>query len=205
MGEPWRERKYVRYLQTISIISILTSIVELILFCFFNPSKTNIQLFLAVGSLMLLSFIACVGLLISGKLYIYEPINRFFNRQNKSSAVTILFFIHMTCVAVYVIQDGGVQASSVSNILLLDASFGYFFAEQKRIKHLVSILCLLYYVIGYLFYFDKSTGVFQICLTWDFLPALITVLSVMGINLIINDQIATVKTTKQKRRSDISG
>ena len=192
------ERKYKSYLQTISFISFLSALIELILFVFQWYTGTKGHILCAGISIVVLIVFGFFGLLIASEIEIIEPINEFFKNRNKGRSVTVLFFSHLICVSLFIAQDGGAQSSCISNILLLDASFGYFFAAKKVIKRMVNIVCVLSYLLCFLFYFDYTKQTFVRNLTLDILPHLLTILFVLGVNAIINYQI-TNKSNKGEK------
>ena len=197
MEEIRSERKYKSYLQTISLISFLTAIIEFFLLVL-QWTGIKEQTILAVSSIVILVVFGFMGLLIAGETEISEPINKFFRNRNKGKSVTVLFFTHLVCVAIFIIQDGGAQTSCISNILLLDASFGYFFAAKKVIKRMVNVLCVISYLICFTFYFDKAESVFAINFTFDIVSHLLTILFVLGVNTIINSQITRKNYDEEK-------
>lgn len=189
MGELNEERKYRSYLQTISLISFLTAIIEFALFVFHWYTGIKGHILCACISIIVLIVFGFLGVLTASEIEIIEPLNEFFRKRNKGRSVTVLFFAHLICVSLFIAQDGGAQTSCISNILLLDASFGYFFAAKKVIKRMVNIVCVLSYFLCFLFYFDYTKQVFVRNLTFDILPYLLTILFVLGVNAIINYQI----------------
>ncbi len=201
MNETKNERKYKSYLQTISFISFLTAIIELILLLFHRPVAIG-QIVLAVGSIIVLVIFGFIGLLIAGDTEISEPINKLLKSCNKGRTVTVLFFTHLVCVAIFIVQDGGAQNSCISNILLLDASFGYFFAAKKIVKRMVNIVCIILYLLCFIFYFNKIELVFAINFTYDIISHLLTILFVLGVNGIINSQITSKEYADEKSRDE---
>ena len=197
MEEIRSERKYKSFLQTISLISFLTAGIEFFLLVL-HWSGIKEQTILAVGSIVVLVVFGFMGLLIAGETEISEPINNFFRKRNKGRSVTVLFFTHLVCVAIFIIQDGGAQTSCISNILLLDASFGYFFAAKKAIKRTVNVLCVILYLLCFTFYFDKAELAFAINFTFDIVSHLLTILFVLGVNTIINSQITRKNYDEEK-------
>lgn len=201
MGEPNDERKYVGYLQTISLISFLTALIEIFLLFLHWHVGIKWHMLLAYTSVGVLIILGFLGLLVASDIDISEPINKFFRNRNKGRFVTILFFSHLICVSLFIVQDGGAQTSCISNILLLDAGFGYFFATKKLVKRMVSFLCVLSYLICFLFFFDSTKQVFVTNFTFDILPYLLTILFVLGVNTIINSQITNKSNKREKVES----
>lgn len=193
MGELNDEKKYKSYLQTISLISFLTAIIESVLFLFHWYSGIKGHIFCAIISIAVLVIFCFLGSQIANGTEIFDPIDKFFRNCNKGRAVTVLFFSHLVCVSLFIIQDGGAQTSCISNILLLDASFGYFFAAKKIVKCMVNILCVSSYLLCFLVYFDNDKQAFVTNFTFEIIPYifpyLLTILFVLGVNTIINYQI----------------
>lgn len=76
--------------------------------------------------------------------------------KNRGRFITALFFLFVASNILFIIQDGGSKNSSISNILLLNATLGCTFAEKSYIKKAIIAVCLLCYFIGFIFYFDIS-------------------------------------------------
>lgn len=202
MGELNDEKRYKSYLQTISLISFLTAAIEFVLFLFHWYSGIKGHIFCAIISIAVLVIFCFLGSQIANGTEIFDPIDKLFRNRNKGRTVTVLFFSHLMCVSLFIIQDGGAQASCISNILLLDASFGYFFAAKKAIKRMVNIVCVLSYFLCSLFYFDYTKQAFVRNLTFDIIPYLLTIFFVLGVNTIINYQITNKSNSEESAKKD---
>lgn len=107
-------------------------------------------------------------------------------QKYNDKAVTVLFFCFLMSNVFFIIQDGGAKNSGITNILLLSANFGFFFAQKKRIKYMALISCLFGYlfcnIVGYTpdtgFYFNKP----------DFSAVITTIMSIL-FNLIITSNV----------------
>lgn len=192
------DTKYISYLQTISFVSILSLAIEFLLWLFFRVPKPEILNTMGIISMTGLVFIGFVGLMSASALKIYKIIDDFFSRLNKGRCVTALFFAHMFCTALFVIQDGGAKTSCITNILLLDASFGYFFAEKKKIKWAVTVGCVLAYCLCLIVSYNESKMSFELQFSKEIIPYLGVVLFVLGVNGIINYQITRVQKREQE-------
>ncbi len=200
-----KEKKYVNYLQTITAVSLATVALEGLLFIVHRPAKAIITLWgktvnldFCFVSIVSLVVVAVLALAFSTEWQFYESIDNFINGRRKDHAVTALFFFHMILVALYIFQDSGVKSSCISNILLLDTCFGYFFSSKVKIKVFVSLLCLFLYSILFIFYFDQ--GEFQHGLTIDIVPYILAILFVFGFNGIIYKRIIK-EALEQKQKS----
>lgn len=183
------EQKYKSYLQTISFIAFLSASIEFVYWVIFHRHQAEKLNAMAIASMIGLVLAGFLGVFIASQLEIYEPLDNFINNLNKGRCVTVLFFVHLICISVFVIQDGGARSSCITNVLLLDASFGYFFAEKKVIKRLVTFLCILAYLLCLIISWNSTKEGFEIHLSGDIFPSLFVVLFVLGVNAIINHQI----------------
>lgn len=217
--ENTNEEKYKSYLQTISIIAFGTAIMELPLLFTYGDSglvfKRGMQLEIGIVSILLLAVAGFLGMAIASGLSINDQIDDFFNNIDKGRAVTALFFIHLLGVTLFIIQDGGAQASCISNILLVDASLGYFFAAKKKVKRAVNVIFFIVYSICLIFYIAPASysldtaiiakalyysrrgpegGKLVVCFDFGSIPHFLAVLFVIGVNVIINSQISSKNT-----------
>ena len=159
------EEKYKSFLQIISIISFLTLLFEGARFLINFGRLDNVQHILAIFSIVLLLFIVVIGLVLANGFVLHvDPFDKIITkiRRRNAKAVTILFFSFLVSTMLYIIQDGGAKNSSITNILLLNANFGFFLAQKKRVRYFALLSCLIGYllcnVVGYAsnvgFYFD---------------------------------------------------
>lgn len=183
------EEKYKSFLQIIAIISFLTILFEGGRFVIYLGQLDYIQKTLALMSIVLLFLILVMGLILANGFVLHienfdKVIAKF--RSHNDRAVTFLFFCFLLSTVLFIIQDGGAKNSGITNILVLCANFGFFFAQKKRIRYIALISCLVGYlicnIVGYTvnngFYFSKP----------DFSAVITTVMSIV-FNLIITSNV----------------
>ena len=176
---------YSSYLKTIGFVSLVTVVIELFLFIahLINNELNSIQICIAVISIVFLFLALSAGFLIPDEDFL-KACRHQLDKLINGKTVTVLFVTHIICSSLFIFQDGGVQSSCVSNILLLDASFGCIFANEKHMKVIVTLSCLGLYVLTYL-YNTESTDIIP-NVTYAIVPYLLTVLFILLCNVIIN-------------------
>lgn len=187
MTEVNKKALYASYLKTMGFVSLFTVAIELSLFIarLNDGELSGFQKFFSLVSIIILFVNVAIGFLI--------PENEFFKEYRESlqklitgRTVSILFFSHMICASLFIFQDGGVQSSCVSSVLLLDASFGSIFANKKYMKVLVTVSCLSLYVLTFLYNYSAADKEVVPHYTYDIFPYLLTVVFVLLCNVIIN-------------------
>ena len=181
--------KYKSFLQIIAIISLFTVFFEGGRFLLHVGELDSIQKIFAVTSIVLLLFILAIGLIFANGLSLHvDFIDDFVTRKRKRNdiTVTILFFSFLASTVLFIIQEGGAKNSGMTNILLLCANFGFFFAQKIRIKYIALISCLMGYFFCNIFSYTCAKGFFFS--KPDFSAVITTIMSIL-FNLIITSNV----------------
>lgn len=179
------EEKYKSFLQIISTISFVTLLFEFSRFFMNILYLDDVQKGMAITSIALLFFILVIGLVCANGLVLHID---FFDkiiagiRSRNDIIVTILFFAFLVSNVLFIIQDGGAKNSSITNILLLCANFGFFFAQKIRIKYMALISCLIGYLLCNIVAYTSNEGIYLG--KPDFSAVITTIMSIL-FNLII--------------------
>ncbi len=183
------EEKYKSFLQIIAIISFITLLIESYILFIHYECLDNIQKTLGITSIVLLLFIVFIGLIFANGIVLHiESFDKFITkgRKNNNITVTILFFSFLFSTVIFIIQDNGAQNSSITNILLLCANFGFFFAKKIRIRYIALISCLIGYLICNIISYTSDEG---LCFEKPNFSVIITTIMSILFNYIITSNV----------------
>lgn len=183
------EEKYKSFLQIIAIISSLTFMFETVKIFMYFGDLDKIQKTLSIASIALLFFILVIGLVFANGIVLHiDSFDKLIKkaRNYNDKTVTILFFGFLLSTVLFIIQDGGAQRSSITNILLLCANFGFFFAQKIRVKYLSLISCLIGYVVSNIIDYVSGSG---FCFNKPDVSVIITTIMSILFNLIITSNV----------------
>lgn len=153
------------FLYIIIIIAFVTGLFEAALIIFFSsyPDSTirktmRIISFSIIGLIIVLGFSTIMASDPSHD--ITSAVNIVLSKINAGIAVTIVFFAFIMNNILFIMQDGGAPNSCISSILLINASFGFYFAEKKHIKNWVLIASLGGYLFCSIIYLSTTENTF---------------------------------------------
>lgn len=181
------EEKYKSFLQIIATISFVTLLIEGVKFLFMLYRQLDsVKVSFSIMSIVMLLIISVLGLVFANgydlRIDFVDTIITKCRKRN-DRAVTFLFFLFLLATVLYIIQDGGAKNSSITNILLISANLGFFFAKKRRIKYIALISCLLGYLICNIIGYNIEDGFY---FSWpDFSVVITTCISII-FNSIIN-------------------
>ena len=143
------DKTYASYLQTIALVSFSTAMLEILIMIYRWLSDEIFPICVVFGtvSFVILLCAAYIGSMVAKGSSIAAFIDDFINGRSKGFTVTIMFFLHMILVTLFIFQDGGAKSSCLSSILLIDAGFGFFKnkSEKGRRYWLLSFLFVYLY------------------------------------------------------------
>ena len=185
-----RAKRHKSFLYIIAMISMFTLAFEWGLFLLSGQNYCVQQKWwfgFSVGLLVLNIFIALIyaG---EGKVDVWAPIDNLFAKVTSGQAVTTVFFGFLLSNVLFIMQDGGANSSCLTDLLLINISFGFFFAEKKKIKVAVVVGCLLAYIACCTYYYDASVSKFSFHEIYTSIPFILMTVFVVFINMIIEYQ-----------------
>lgn len=183
------DKTYASYLQTIALVSFSTAMLEILIMIYRWLSDEIFPICVVFGtvSFVILLCAAYIGSMVAKGSSIAAFIDDFINGRSKGFTVTIMFFLHMILVTLFIFQDGGAKSSCLSSILLIDAGFGFYFSSKTKVKRGVVIGCSVFYLFTYILHLENGELVHDF--TFEILPYFGTVILVLLTNEIINSQI----------------
>lgn len=181
--------KYKSFLSIIALISIITIIFEIVLYAISDSNTRNDRAICAIPSMVILFAIIVTSLFISNdKIDVIKAFDDFVAKVNRGKAVTYIFFAFLASNALFIIQDGGATHSAITEMLLINTSFGFFLARKGVIKFLVVFSCALAYFVCSFYYFSLIDKKFMFHELGEFVPHLVMFVIAALISTIINWQ-----------------